>query len=132
MFRGGARFDLGTLSNKNILTARLEWSGRGSCVDWLFVAGASWNTFSLASSVEIVSPWTSGSSGAGGLDVSDTVRDWVNGTFPNHGFLFIGPDESFANWSWENGDYEIGSGLEGTHVCKSNLGPFELVVESTD
>lgn len=132
VFRGGASFDLSSLQGKGIVGAKLKWSNRGSCASRLFAPSAPWGNFGLNASEEFINPWPPNSSGPGQVEVGPTVRDWVLGNAPNRGFLFVGPDESFANHAWEEGDAEIGSGLEGTHKCTSAVQGFQLEVLYTD
>ncbi len=132
VFRGGVRFDLGALQGKNIEGAMLKWTDRGQCTANLYVAANNWGEFGLSAANQVMNPWPSNSAGPGELEVGDTVRDWVQGKAPNQGWLFVGPDESFANHEWEEGDAEIGSGLEGNHKCTSAVKGFELKVLYTD
>ncbi len=132
VFRGGVRFNLAPLNGKTVIGAQLHWDARGSCVAKLYVPNKNWDSFSLSTSGEVGSPWAPSSSGAGQLEVGSTVRDWVEGTQPNFGWIFAGPDETFPNWQWREGDAEIGPGNTGTHKCTSGVGGFTLVVQFTD
>ncbi len=135
VFRGGVRFDLGALKDKGIVGATLKWSNRGSCAANLYVPDQPWGIFDLLPSNKVSNPWPPGSSGPGKIEkieIGITVRNWVLGTEPNYGWLFVGPDESFANYAWKEGDFEIGSGLEGTNKCTSSVKGFQLDVKYTD
>jgi hypothetical protein len=108
-YRGVVRFDLGGL--KNIVTAKLtfglHWTSRrpfGTTTDsaarrlWLLTGD---NVFFQADPlVDLTSDQTSFT-----IDVSTIVRDWVNGTTPNRGFVLSGPNESFP----ENNDDWVSS-----------------------
>lgn len=132
VYRGGVRFDIGALQGKNVVAAQLKWADRGACVTRLFVAEKSWDHFGLSPAYEIISPWPPDSTGAGQIEVGITVRDWVKGNAINHGWLFVGPDESFPNASWAESDAEISPPNIGTHSCTSTVGTFTLTVEFTD
>ncbi len=132
VFRGGVRFDLGALQGKGIVGAKLKWTNRGACAANLYVPHQNWGVFNLPSANKVSNPWPPNSSGAGELEVGETVREWVKGNQPNQGWLFVGPDESFANYAWDHGDFEIGSGLEGIHKCTSAVKGFKLEVLYTD
>lgn len=132
VFRGGVRFDLGALQGKNIIDAKLKWTERGPCAANLYVPNKDWGTFGLSTSGQIQSPWPANSSGAGEINVGNTVRDWVLGNAPNHGWIFTGDEtESFPNKGWIEGDAEIGPGNSNSK-CTSAVGGFTLEVKFTE
>jgi len=131
IFRGGVRFDFGALQGKDIVGAKLKWTDRGQCAANLYVPIDDWGELYISPPNQVVNPWPPNSSGPGELEVGDTVRDWVQGKAPNHGWLFVGPDESFPN-QWYEDAAEIGPALLGTHKCTSAVKGFELKVLYTD
>jgi hypothetical protein len=130
IFRGGVRFDLGAVKNKNIVSAQLKWKERGPCAARLFTATAPWSDPNSASE-QITSPWAPNSQGPGEVEVGQDVRDWLEGKKVNRGWLFVGPDENFPNYVWVEKDPEISPNNIGTHKCTSAVSGFELVVHFT-
>ena len=132
VFRGGVRFDLGALQGKNIIGATLKWTERGACATNLYVPDKDWSAFGLSTSGQVQSPWSANSSGAGEVNVSNTVRGWVLGNAPNQGWVFAGDEtDSFPNKGWIEGDAEIGPNNSNSK-CTSAVGGFTLVVQFTE
>ena len=98
-WRGFVYFDLTSLTGKGIVGAELRFNessnfqGGGlatnetECIASLNIANAPYNGWNTPMDVMFSGPDT-------GDNVSWLVRDWVDGTKPNHGLVFRGKNES--------------------------------------
>lgn len=114
-YRGAVRFDLGQFVGKSIVGARLRWDSRGECVAKMYVSSHSWPTWAKPPGLRIFVPWS-------GLEVEvgPTVREWVEGTASNFGWVFVGEEENETH-----GEAQIGG---GSSPCPSTIDGFELEV----
>jgi hypothetical protein len=104
-YRGYVGFNTDALKNHGIVTARLTWtddtaksyggsvSNEPSCIKSIYYATEPWKTDSKTKG-EFVGDYSPGGSSAASFDVAPTIRGWVNGTLPNHGFFFVGFNEN--------------------------------------
>jgi len=131
VYRGGISFDLGQLSGKSVVGAKLKWNEKGKCATRLFTPSAPWSQFDLVTSEEIITGWDENTStGAGQIEVGPEVRGWVDGTMPNRGFLFIGDHHEFPHKKWIDQRVEIGP--SAFLKCISAVGGLSLEVLYTD
>ena len=131
VFRGGVSFDLDQLSGKNIVGAQLKWTSKGECATRLFTPSLPWSHFDLSVSEEIVTNWDGNTpTGAGEIEVGPDVRQWVEGTMPNRGFLFVGDHHGFPHKKWIEQSAEIGP--PAFLQCISGVDGLSLVVLYTD
>jgi hypothetical protein len=105
--RAYVKFDLSSVPSADIVTARLHWSPKteknaggvasndGTCAKQIYVAKQPWGPVKIAGeSLDL------GAVGTFAL-VPEVVARWKKGETPNHGFFFVGPDESLPG---KNGD----------------------------
>jgi hypothetical protein len=108
-YRGVVHFDLGGLKNIVIAKLTFQWI-------WTSMTGPGTSANSAARRLWLITgddvffqadPLVDLSSGDHSftIDVSTIVRDWVNGTTPNRGFVLSGPNETFP----ENNDTWVSS-----------------------
>lgn len=106
-YRGYVGFDVSKLKQTGIVSATLKWepttqrstgdavSNSGNCIAKVYQATETWQKGRTTAGEEI--PWLfTGETDlrAGELNVSQTVRGWLNSTQPNYGFFFVGPNEN--------------------------------------
>lgn len=117
--RAYVRFDLAAVPSADIVTAKLHWypkteknvggvaSNDGTCVKQIYVAKQPWGPVKIAGeSLELASVW------AFAL-VPEVVAKWKKGEIPNHGFFFVGTDESLSGKSHDYCETELSNfGLE--------------------
>jgi hypothetical protein len=131
VYRGGVSFDLSQLSGKSVVGAKLRWNEKGKCATRLFTPSAPWSQFNLVVSEEIITNWDSNTpTGAGEMEVGPEVREWVDGTKTNRGFLFVGDHHSFPHKEWIESSAEIGP--SAFLKCISPVGGLSLEVLYTD
>jgi hypothetical protein len=106
VYRGLVMFDLSTLPSPKVVNARLryktlqseinsavtKWTEHEDCIAKIGYVLSPWGGFDLPA--EFYEGDVSTSGFRNGLNVTATVRDWVTGAKPNHGFIMIGPNES--------------------------------------
>jgi hypothetical protein len=122
VWRGAIAFDLGPLQGKKVVSAELFYSQSNqkqsgstatnaeSCVAKLLIAKGS-PGFNTPGDALTGAPTS-------GINISSTVRDWVDGIEPNHGLLFIGFDE--------------GTPAKEDRECVSRLSKMTLLVRFTE
>jgi hypothetical protein len=122
-YRGAVRFDLSPYTYNHFLSATLTFSILSSTLHGDFPASFpnEPGVFSAAAGMDLATDnwleWHSGDghdylngdgshltvpsewmlSSTATLDVSSTVRDWLEGNKPNYGFVFFGQDEGFPD-----------------------------------
>lgn len=106
-YRGHVGFNVSQLKQVGLGAATLKWdpiteisagetaTNSGNCIAKIYRATEPWEKEKTTAGVEI-SSWDTGAgiNPPTGINVSDTVRSWLNGTHPNYGFFFVGPNEN--------------------------------------
>jgi len=105
-YRGYVGFNVSKLKQAGLGAATLKWDpsterslgsngiNTGNCIAKIYRATEPWQT-ERATAGEEISSWGTGDiNPPEGIDVSDTVRGWLNGTQANYGFFFVGPNEN--------------------------------------
>jgi hypothetical protein len=105
-YRGYVGFNVSQLKQTGIVSATLKWdpitqrgvggtaTNVGNCIAKVYVATEAWQKERTVAGEEI--PWVftgEADPKPGDLNVSQTVRGWLNGTQANYGFFFVGPNE---------------------------------------
>jgi hypothetical protein len=106
-YRGYVGFNASTLPQTGIVSATLKWdpstvlwigdtaAATGNCIYKIYRATEQWQTGRVTAGEEISWEFTGeANSKPGEINVSQTVRGWLNGTQPNYGFFFVGPNEN--------------------------------------
>lgn len=107
-YRGYVGFDVSSLKPTGIVSAVLKWSPStqrsagdtatnvGNCIARMYRATEPWEKDKPTAGEEM--SWAFSGEGAAPSssekDVSVIVRSWLNGTEPNYGFFFVGPNEN--------------------------------------
>lgn len=105
-YRGYVGFDVSSLKQDGIVSAILKWTpstqysaggnaSNAGCIAKMYRATEPWVKGKLTNGEELSWPFTGeGNSVPSEKDVSVIVRSWINGTLPNYGFFFVGPNEN--------------------------------------
>lgn len=105
-YRGYVGFNISQLNQSGLGAATLKWdpttemsvgdsaTNSGNCIAKIYRATEPWQKGKTIAGEEISSWDTGGINPPVAIDVSDTVRSWLNGTHPNYGFFFVGPNEN--------------------------------------
>jgi hypothetical protein len=121
VYRGHVKFDLNALRGKKVVSVVMEWTEEGVETDF----GHVWSGPDVTCMDEVraaASPWTwdepsimAWTAPPNRIDVTTVVQGWVANPSTNHGFYFVGDDESMPGRGFNNS-------------CLSLLSNFKLSV----
>lgn len=106
-YRGYVGFDVSALKQTGIVSATLKWepstqlslgdtaANVGNCIAKIYQATEPWQKERTTAGEDLGWAFTGEANPKPGeINVSQTVRSWLNGTQPNYGFFFVGPNEN--------------------------------------
>ena len=108
-YRGYVGFNVSQFKKTGIISATLKWDPStqrsvgdtattiGNCIAKVYVAAEPWQKERTISGEEI--PWAftgENDPKPGEINVSQTVRTWLNDNQSNYGFFFVGPNEDVS------------------------------------
>ncbi|HKZ83253.1 MAG TPA: DNRLRE domain-containing protein [Anaerolineae bacterium] len=93
-------------------------------------SSVTWNTSPAFAEAYGSAPVTHGAWGWYSFDVTNLVRGWVNGTFPNYGIMLRGPEVSGSDSSWKG--FSTREWSNSPQLVITYSGSFTLVDTQTD